>query len=137
MRAHVVFLAALAACHSAPPGDAAPMASPVGVEWTLASLGGQPAVLGAGGKPATLLLTDISARVSGFAGCNQFSGSYTLSGSTLAFGPLAMTRMACTDGTVLERSYTMALEQTTTFKATAKRLELRKGSVLLATFTRP
>jgi hypothetical protein len=48
-----------------------------------------------------------------------------------------MTRMACADGSQLERSYTMALEQTTAFKVTSKGLELRKGSVLLATFTRP
>ncbi|HRZ10007.1 MAG TPA: META domain-containing protein [Gemmatimonadales bacterium] len=137
MRVHVVFLTALAACHSAPPNDAAPAMSPVGVEWTLTSLGGQPVGKGAGGRPATLLLTDISSRASGFAGCNQFSGTYTLSGTSLAFGPLALTRMACADGDVLERSYTMALEQTTTFRATSKRLELRKGSVLLATFTRP
>lgn len=137
MRASVGFLIMLAACHSAPPGEAAPVASPVGVEWTLASLGGQPAGKGAGGRPATLLLTDISGRASGFAGCNQFSGTYTLSGTSLSFGPLALTRMACADGDDLERRYTMALEQTTTFKATSKRLEFRKGSVLLATFTRP
>ena len=137
MRMEVVALMLLMACHSAPPGDPAPVASPVGVEWTLTSLGGQPAGKGAGGKPATLLLTDISSRASGFAGCNQFSGTYTLHGTSLAFGPLAMTRMACADGTNLERSYTMALEQTTSFKVTPKGLELRKGTVLLATFTRP
>ena len=136
MRVHAIVLATLTACHSAPAGDAAPVASPVGVEWTLASLGGQPAGTGAGGRPATLLLTDISARASGFAGCNQFTGIYTLAGTSLAFGPLALTRMACADGDDLERRYTMALEQTTTFKATSKRLELRKGSTLLATFTK-
>jgi heat shock protein HslJ len=106
------------------------------VEWTLASLGGQPAVLGAGGRPATLLLTDISSRASGFAGCNQFSGSYTLSGSSLSFGPLAMTRMACAQGGELESRYTMALGQVTEWKMTSTGLELRKGSTLLAKFTK-
>ena len=136
MRVHVGLLAALAACHSAPSGDPAPATSPVGVEWTLASLGGQPAGKGAGGKPATLMLTDISSRASGFAGCNQFSGTYTLTGTSLTFGPLALTRMACADGSELERRYTMALEQTTDFKVTSQGLELRKSSTLLARFTR-
>ncbi len=33
--------------------------------------------------------------VSGFSGCNRFSGSYRLTVDTLEFGPLATTRMAC------------------------------------------
>jgi putative lipoprotein len=136
MRLEAVTLIMLAACHSAPPGGTAPAASPVGVEWTLSSLGGQPAGKGAGDKPATLLLTDISGRASGFAGCNQFSGTYSLAGNSLTFGPLALTRMACADGSELERRYTMALEQTTDFKVTSQGLELRKGSTLLARFTR-
>lgn len=136
MRLELVMLSVLAACHSAPPGVPEPVQSPVGVEWTLASLGGQPAVLGAGGRPATLLLTDISSRASGFAGCNQFSGSYTLSGSSLSFGPLAMTRMACAQGGELESRYTMALGRVTEWKMTSTGLELRKGSTLLAKFTK-
>jgi heat shock protein HslJ len=34
-------------------------------------------------------------RLSGQAGCNRFSGGYTLGGDTLTPGALAMTRMAC------------------------------------------
>ena len=33
--------------------------------------------------------------VSGFAGCNTFSGSYSTDGSALTFGPVATTEMAC------------------------------------------
>lgn len=32
---------------------------------------------------------------SGRSGCNRFTGSYTVDGDALAFGPLAATRMAC------------------------------------------
>jgi len=35
------------------------------------------------------------ARVSGRSGCNRFTGRYMLSGEGLAFGTLAVTRMAC------------------------------------------
>ena len=36
-------------------------------------------------------------RVSGFAGCNQYGGTYTLSGDRLTLGPLIMTKMACAE----------------------------------------
>ena len=34
-------------------------------------------------------------RVSGSAGCNRFTGSFTTDGDRLSIGPLATTRMAC------------------------------------------
>jgi heat shock protein HslJ len=136
MRSHLVVLVTLAACRSASPGASGPVASPVGVDWRLVAVAGAPAGNGANGQPATLRLDDVGQRASGYAGCNQFSGSYTLSGNSLTFGPLAMTRMACATGDALERSYSTALEQTTAFKVTSKGLELRQGSVLLAKFTR-
>ena len=48
--------------------------------------------------------------VSGFAGCNTFSGSYTTDGSTLTWGPLATTKMACQrPGSAVESDYLVAL----------------------------
>ena len=123
-------------CAKAAPEGASPASSAVNIEWRLVAVAGAPAGVGANGQPATLRLDDMGQRASGYAGCNQFSGTYTLSGSSLSFGPLAMTRMACATGDELERRYTMALEQTTALKVTSKGLELRKGSVLLAKFTR-
>jgi heat shock protein HslJ len=38
-------------------------------------------------------------RVSGNAGCNRFAGSYNFARGRLSAGPLASTRMACTDRT--------------------------------------
>ena len=43
---------------------------------------------------ATLEFRD-SARVAGRGSCNQFSGPVTVRDSTISFGPLAATRMAC------------------------------------------
>jgi heat shock protein HslJ len=136
MRIEVLGFLALVGCAPSPPSNSTPPASPVGVEWRLVAVAGAPAGVGANGQPATLRLDDVGQRVSGYAGCNQFSGTYTLSGNSLSFGPLAMTRMACATGDDLERSYTMALEQTTDLKVASNGLELRKGSVLLAKFTR-
>ena len=36
-----------------------------------------------------------SGRITGLAACNRYSGSYTLTGEGLTFGPIAGTRMAC------------------------------------------
>ena len=36
-----------------------------------------------------------SGRVSGNAGCNNFTGSYAVNGGTIYFGPIAATKMAC------------------------------------------
>jgi heat shock protein HslJ len=132
----LVLVAGLAGCHAGAPGNAAPAPSPVGVEWKLAALGGAPVGATATGQPATLVLTELSGQASGYAGCNRFSGTFTLTGSSLAFGPLAMTSMACAKGGDLERRYTSALAETTSYTVTGSGLELRKGSLVLARFTR-
>ena len=129
-------LVGMQGCSRSSPEGTSPVNSPVGVEWRLVSIGGTPAGTGANGQPATLRLDDTSGRASGYAGCNQFSGSYTLSGTSISFGPLAMTRMACAQGGDLESRYTMVLEQATGWKITSKGLDLRKGSTLLAKFTK-
>jgi len=127
----------LVACHrgGSAPAPLAPAAA-LGVEWRVVSLGGQPVGHGANGEPLTLLLSADGNRASGYAGCNRFAGSYTLTGAALSFGPLAMTRMACEHGDVLERQYTQALAATTGLRITADGLELLKGSTPLATLTR-
>lgn len=55
--------------------------------------------------------------VSGFAGCNTFSGSYTTQGSTLTWGPLATTKMACQrPGSAVESDYLAALSAVNAWK---------------------
>ena len=81
-----------------PAGDAGPPApTPAGSEWTLVQLRGQAPPPGAAARPATLALTEVDHRVTGFAGCNRIAGSYEMAGDSLHFGPLIMTRMACAD----------------------------------------
>src|SRR5688572_2166400 len=50
----------------------------VGPEWSLVQLNGQPPGVGAGAAAPTLLLTGEDTRAGGFAGCNRFSATYTL-----------------------------------------------------------
>jgi len=43
-------------------------------------------------------------RIRGDGGCNQFSGTYELSGDEIEIGPLVATRKACTDN-IVEREH--------------------------------
>ncbi|WP_428684247.1 META domain-containing protein [Sphingopyxis sp.] len=61
-----------------------------GSNWIFVSIGGVPV---AAGRPTSLAFD--GARLSGSAGCNRFSGSYTADSRTLTAGPLMATEMAC------------------------------------------
>jgi putative lipoprotein len=74
--------------------------------WVLEDIGGIGVIDNA---RATLEFRD-SARVAGRGSCNQFSGSVTVSDSTISFGPLASTRMACAEAVMNQGTrYFMAL----------------------------
>lgn len=99
-----------------PVGTAAQDAAtrPEGSEWHLVSYDAE-------GEPmtvpwmldATLVLED--GAVSGYNGCNTFTGSYTLDGTSLTFDePFAVTRMACDgDPATVEQGYMSGLPSTT------------------------
>jgi len=46
--------------------------------------------------------------VSGSSGCNTYNGSYTLTGETLAIGPLGTTRMACPEPIMTQETQYLA-----------------------------
>ena len=129
---------ALPACHHTGGEASGPAPAPVieGVEWKLVELNGKPAGKGAGGQPATLTLTAAGTRANGYAGCNRFFGSYTLTGSALKFGPLGMTRMACSGTEALETGYVKALEATTGQRVEKDKLTLLAGTTVVAKFAR-
>ena len=78
-------------------------------------------------------------QLSGSSGCNNYTGSYTTDGDTIAIGPLAVTRKLCDDPLVMEQenAFLSALETAATYKITGDKLELRteEGS-LAADFNR-
>ncbi len=89
----------LAGCCRAASGGAASAASAAkktleGVSWRLTSLTGKdPKALAGLSRPATARFE--AGRVSGFSGCNNFMGSYTVEGDLVKLGQLAGTMMAC------------------------------------------
>jgi heat shock protein HslJ len=88
--------------------------SPEGVDWALTAYvvddGAEPATVPFGVRP-TIRLEGGTA--SGFGGCNQFSGSYQLDGSSLRFDEeMTVTLALCDDSTQqLEDAYLAALGQ--------------------------
>ena len=69
--------------------------------------------------------------LSGFDGCNNYNGGYTLTGQTTEFGktitisPLAVTEKFCGDTGDFESKYIASLEQTKTYSITNNKMLLR------------
>jgi len=110
-----------------------------GQPWMLATLGGEAAPAGTGGKPLYIEFVAQDMRVGGFSGCNRYSGSYAVDGlaeygSPLVFSEMASTMMACADGGELERSYLQILGLVTGYRIEGHSLSLLAGPEVLATY---
>jgi len=77
----------------------APAHQLTGVRWKLTELMGQ-AIARTEPDITPYLQFGQDGRVSGFAGCNQFTGAYETSGLRLSFKPMATTEKACLNATV-------------------------------------
>jgi len=72
-------------------------ASDLAGEWTLETIEGSSANTDFKTKYPTIKLNFADNRISGSAGCNTYSGPFTLSKNVLEVGALITTRMACED----------------------------------------
>jgi heat shock protein HslJ len=102
--------------------------------WVLTELNGNPIATINEAKKLNLLLDPESKTASGFAGCNQFTGSYTLEGKKLNLKNLAATRMFCEKTMEIETSYLQALSETDSYKIEEHVLFLTKGDQQVAKF---
>ena len=123
------------AADSAAPGEiSTPPSGITDREWLLVQLGDKLSPQGNGGKPVTLTLASAEGRASGDAGCNQYSGPFTLSGNQLTFGPAISTKMACEQGMDVETAFLSMLNDVRTYQATDSSLTLRGASGPVARF---
>jgi heat shock protein HslJ len=107
-----------------------------GGSWRLVSLPGQ--------TPATLATLERGViarfeggRVTGFAGCNTFTGSYTIAEQRLSVGVLAGTMMACPEPAMsVERAFHSALTGTLSYAIDGDRLTLTADSGAQLTFAK-
>lgn len=119
---------ALAGCASTP--DTAERVA--GRTWHLVELNGAAVGNAVNGSPPTLLVE--AGRVSGNAGCNQFSGGFSGTGREVRFTQLIMTRMYCGGFMELETSYSQALESATHWDVTDNALLILRGDSAIARF---
>lgn len=97
-----------------------------GTRWVLTRLGSDPVRLGPRQREVFMVLNHTSDRVTGYAGCNRFSGAYTYDaagGPALTFGAVAATKRAC-PGPDWESRFLHALSLTQTHQVTGAHLEL-------------
>ncbi|WP_299884059.1 META domain-containing protein [uncultured Lacinutrix sp.] len=82
----------------------------------------------------TLKFNDSSKRVSGFLGCNTFTGSYVVNNNNLTFKDLSYTEKMCEKGSnTLESKMLKCLEKTEHFKIENNTITLLKGATELLT----
>ena len=95
-----------------------------GPTWTLDTRS-----LGAPATGVTITLQFADGKAQGTSGCNTYSGSYTVSGSSLSIGPdLATTMMACPEPAMTaEAAYVIKLLATATYRIAGDELTLLDG----------
>jgi putative lipoprotein len=94
--------------------------------WKLVELNGG-AVTSGDGKELHMILKGED-RVGGYAGCNQFTGSVTVTGDGLSFGPIASTRRMCPDVMEQESAFLQALENAHRFSISGEDLAIQNAN---------
>lgn len=113
----LLLVVALAGCRASEPAIALKT-------WNVVALGSQMAPVGAGGHYLTMVFGPATGRVSGFGGCNQYNGPYTLVGDSIAIGPVVSTKMACVESMDLESRFLSTLPTLTHLQVTDSTLTL-------------
>ena len=94
--------------------------------WKLVELNGG-AVQPGEGKELHMVLRG-GDQVGGYAGCNQFTGSVTVTGDGLSFGPIASTRRMFADTMQQEDAFLQALENAHRFAISGEDLAIEDAN---------
>ena len=132
----VVAPPATSASAKAAPPPAVPGVSLENTHWHLVQVAGQPPAITPADRtePYFILMSD-GRQMQGFGGCNRMGGPYETDGSSLRFGAVHSTKMACTDPRNPEAGFMQALEATAGTRITDDKLELLDATgAALATF---
>lgn len=119
----------LAACANAP-GSALKLG---GTTWHLVSA--EKGVLAKHARGSGVTLEFGADRVSGYGGCNTYSGAYTFNAGKLKVAPVSATKRGCMDSAnETERAWFAALSAPLTVTQRADGLELRTADGVLLRF---
>lgn len=111
--------------------DSPPIQGPT---WTLTELGGKPAILGRTGAPTIKLSTEKS-EFGAYTGVNSLGGTFKITGTSIKFDPGPQTLIAGSPELMdQERDFNAALKNATSFRIVDGKLELLRGSEVLARF---
>jgi heat shock protein HslJ len=133
----ILFFGATAVIASEPPATGLGTEPSMSLEasaWRLTGLPGRnPGDLAGLERP---VLTRFEAgRISGFSGCNNFMGSYTLEDNRVTVGQLAGTLMACPEpANSLDNAFRAAFAGTLRYEITGSQLKLTAASGEILTF---
>ena len=117
------------------PRETCGTAQPVSLEdtnWAFLELNGKTITVEVNDKAPYLELNSKKASAYGFGGCNRFFGSYETSGSSLKFGAMGATRMACPQGMEQEQELLAAIGSTTRYEIHGSKLLLFADKRLVA-----
>jgi heat shock protein HslJ len=106
-----------------------------GTSWLVRGYNnGKGGVVSVGGNAALYVTFNEDGRVSGSAGCNNYTGGYELDGQTIVLGQMASTRKMCQGEGVMqqEAAFLAALANAATWEARGERLQLRRADGALA-----
>ena len=129
----IIFIATIstAACAST---QQSKLVIPAG-EWKLQQL--DKTDVSALAKPITLRLDSVEKRASGFAGCNQYFSTYSMSGYSVTFSGIGSTKMFCEGTQQTENDFLKALGEVRSFQCDGKTLNFYyKGENMRLTFIR-
>ncbi|SEW04649.1 META domain-containing protein [Kaistella antarctica] len=105
--------------------------------WSLKELNGKKVTMVPNQEKEQGFMLRSGGKITGFAGCNSFSGNYTLSGkNTITFNPnMAMTKMACPDVKLNEQTFANIFKNANNYQVKDKMLILKDaGNKVFAVF---
>ncbi len=126
----LLLLCCLPACDQGAEDQGLPL---LGTHWQLTKIGSVAIDAEENGRAPFMILSPEESHVNGFAGCNNFFGTYQLDGSLLTFGAIGSTKMACPE-LQAEDTLLKVLGKTDTYKISGNSLLLMGEGRTLALF---
>jgi putative lipoprotein len=106
----------------------------LGIQWKLTELNGKPALPGRSGGP-TINFDKGGTKFTSHTGVNSLSGSFKLTGGSINISPGIQTLIGASPELMQqEKDFSAALKATTSYRLVDGKLELLKGSEIVARF---
>ncbi|WP_040417315.1 META domain-containing protein [Cyclobacterium qasimii] len=109
-----------------------PLSLLTGNKWQLAGMMGKAIDAGKFADALPLLSFMDGGKLSGFTGCNNFSGDFNLEGKNISLNPGALTKKACPGSG--ENEFLAVLSKVKDFKVVKDKLTLMDGATELLSF---